>query len=61
MQINYMRKIISFMSILTCVCDALQLFGAYLESLLSGSANKYSPPETTKLNITKIKTLIINK
>lgn len=28
---------------LTCVCDERQLFGPYLDNLLSGSANKYSP------------------
>lgn len=32
-----------FIDKLTCVCDDLQLFGAYFDSLLSKSMNKYSP------------------
>lgn len=35
-------------TLLTCVWELRQFFGAYLLSLLSGSTNRYSPSETSK-------------
>lgn len=53
LKIKHPKKVIQ----LTCVWDERQLFGPYLDSLLSGSANRYSPSE---MNINAFVVLIID-